>query len=93
MPQDNAERPDATWVIDGIEGHFARVELEDGETVDMALASLPRGVREGDVIRVHLADGDFTLEIDHAETQRQREAAQTQLDALNRTAPAGEIDL
>jgi hypothetical protein len=96
MAQDNMEAPGtptATWVIDGLEGHLARVELEDGETVDLSLSSLPPGAREGDVIRVFEDGGDFTLEIDHAETARRRAGAQAQLDALNRAAPAGEIDL
>lgn len=96
MLQDHAEFPDvlsATWVVDGLEDRHARVEVEDGHTVDLSLASLPRGVREGDVLRVHVEGGDFTLEIDHAETVRRRAGAQQQLDALNSVAPTGEIDL
>ena len=96
MPQDNPEAPDvlsATWTVDGLEGRLARVELGDGQTVDLSLASLPRGVREGDVLRVHIEGGDFTVEIDHAETAHRRAGAQAQLDALNRTSPSGEIDL
>ncbi|MFC5849636.1 DUF3006 domain-containing protein [Deinococcus petrolearius] len=96
MPQDHSEAPDvptATWIIDALEGRLARVELEDGETVDLSLSSLPPGAREGDVLRVFEDGGDFTLEIDHAETARRRAGAQAQLDALNQAAPAGEIDL
>lgn len=96
MPQENADSPDvltATWVVDGLEGRYARVEIEAGQTVDMSLASLPRGVREGDVLRVHVEGGDFTLEIDEGETARRRASAQTELDALNRASPTGEIDL
>lgn len=94
MTQDKPAVPDASfWIVDGLEGRHARVEVEDGHTIDLPLASLPRGVREGDVLRVHEDGGDFTLEIDHAETARRRAGAQAQLDALNRTAPAGEIDL
>jgi len=96
MPQDQPEAPDAMtalWIVDGIEGRQARVELEDGHTEDISLASLPRGVQEGDVLRVHLEGGDFTLEIDHALTRQRRAGAQAQLGALNRPAPAGELDL
>ena len=93
MPQDHADAPTATWVVDGLEGRLARIELEDGETVDLPLASLPPGVREGDVLQMFEEDGDFTLEIDHAETARRRGQGQAQLDALNGAAPAGEIDL
>lgn len=80
-------------IVDAIEGRSARVEREDGETEDWSLASLPRGVREGDVLRVRVEDGDLTVEIDHATTRARRQAAQAQLDALNQAAPAGEIDL
>jgi hypothetical protein len=96
MTQDNAEAPDvltATWVVDGLEGRLARVELEDGQTVDLSLASLPPGAREGDVLRVQIQGGDLTLEIDDAQTAQRRAGAQTQLDALNQTSPSGEIDL
>lgn len=89
-----SEQPRVThWVVDALEGRLARVELDDGQVVDLPLASLPGGVREGDVLRMEEEDGDFTLEIDHAETARRRTVAQAQLDALNRTAPGGEIDL
>lgn len=83
----------AWWVVDGIEGRLVRVELEDGQTVDLPLSSLPRGVREGDVLQMIEEDGDFTLEIDHAETARRRAGAQAGLDALNQAAPDGEINL
>lgn len=79
--------------VDGIEGSVARVELPDGTTADWDLASLPRGVREGDVVRLHAQDGDLEIDIDHQETARRRAAAQAQLDALNSSAPTGEIDL
>ncbi|MFC5849572.1 DUF3006 domain-containing protein [Deinococcus petrolearius] len=62
--------PTALWVIVGLEGRYARVKLEDGDTVDFSLASLPPGAREGDVLRMEEDGGDFTLEIDHAETAR-----------------------
>ncbi|WP_216322776.1 DUF3006 domain-containing protein [Deinococcus aestuarii] len=96
MSQENSEAADvlsAVWVVDGLEGHLARVELEDGEIVDMALASLPRGVKEGDVLRVVVEGGDFSLELDPAETARRRTSAQAALNALNMAAPGGEIDL
>ncbi|MPY68240.1 DUF3006 domain-containing protein [Deinococcus sp. SDU3-2] len=83
----------AWWVVDALEGRLARVELEDGQFVDLPLASLPRGVREGDVLRMEEQDGDFTLEIDHEETARRRGEAQAQLDALNRPTSGREIDL
>ena len=79
--------------VDGIEGQLARVELPDGTTEDWRLASLPRGVKEGDVVRIDEAGGDFELEIDHEETDRRHALGQRQLDALNAGGPDGEIDL
>ncbi|WP_102126781.1 DUF3006 domain-containing protein [Deinococcus planocerae] len=79
--------------VDAIEGGLARVELEDGSVEDWPLASLPRGVQEGDVLRLHVEAGDLTVEIDHAATRERRHTAQAQLDALNVVPPAGEIDL
>lgn len=72
---------------------MARVELADGTTEDWRLASLPRGVKEGDVVRIHVEGGDVELEIDHAETRRRRTSAQAELLALNAQAPAGDLDL
>lgn len=79
--------------VDGIEGRVARVELPDGTTEDWSLASLPKGVKEGDVVRVYVEDGDLEAEVDHAETRRHREKAQAKLDALNQEPPVGEITL
>lgn len=78
-------------IVDGIEGKYARVELPDGTTADWLLSTLPEGVKEGDVLALK-DDGD-TIEIDHAETKRRREQAQTKLEALNKAAPTGEITL
>lgn len=96
MAQDQSDVPDtstSTWIVDGLEGRYARVEVAVGQTLDMLLARGHEGVKEGDVLRVYEDGGDFTLEIDHAETARRRAGAQAQLDALNRAAPAGEIEL
>ena len=41
--------------VDGIEGKLARVELPDGTTEDWRLSSLPKGVKEGDVVRTRRA--------------------------------------
>lgn len=93
-PADTGERLLSGHVtVDGIEGKVARVELPDGTTEDWSLASLPKGVKEGDVVRVHVEDGDLEAEVDHAETRRHREKAQAKLDALNREPPVGEITL
>lgn len=82
-----------TLTVDAVEGRVARVEREDGTTEDLSLAALPRGVREGDVLRVHALGGDLSIEIDHAATRERRRSAQAQLDDLNRASPAGDINL
>ncbi|MFC4640004.1 DUF3006 domain-containing protein [Deinococcus hohokamensis] len=79
--------------VDGLEGRYARVELPDGTLEDWALASLPGGVKEGDVLRVHVEGGDLDIEIDHVETRRRSTQAQTELTALNQDTPDGEITL
>ncbi|WP_052195343.1 DUF3006 domain-containing protein [Deinococcus radiopugnans] len=79
--------------IDGIEGQMARVELPDGTTEDWRLASLPKGVREGDVVRIDVQGGDVDLEVDHEETDRRHALGQRTLDGLNTGAPDGDLDL
>ncbi|WP_245745158.1 DUF3006 domain-containing protein [Deinococcus reticulitermitis] len=73
-------------IVDAIEGDFARLERPDGTTVDLALVDLPESIHEGDVLT---SDG----EIDHAETERRRAAAQAHLDAVNLPQTPQEIDL
>jgi len=80
-------------IVDAIEGRYARVEREDGALEDWSLASLPCGVKEGDIIRLHVDGGDLEMEIDHEATHARRQQAQVQLDSLNAAAPAGNLDL
>lgn len=80
-------------IVDGLEGRLARVELPDGTTEDWPLASLPRGVQEGSVVRVKVTEGDLEVEVDYGATQARREQAQRTLIALNAAGPSGEIEL
>lgn len=87
-------RSQAVWVtVDHLDGHHALVELPDGSTVPWPLASLPRGVQDGDVVRLTVIGGDLDLEIDRAETEMRRVQAQQALDALNADGPHGDLDL
>lgn len=80
-------------VIDGFEHDLARVEW-DGRVLDLPRAWLPRAAAEGDHLRAEVKeDGLVCLEIDASATRSARQAAQTQLDALNAQAPGGEIIL
>ncbi|MBZ9715946.1 DUF3006 domain-containing protein [Deinococcus multiflagellatus] len=82
-----------TLIVDAIEGRFARVERENGATEDWPLASLPCGVREGDLVRVTVDGGDLEMEIDHEATRARRAQAQQDLDTLNAASPDGALDL
>jgi len=61
----------STWVVDQMENGVASVEIDGDRTATVPLAILPRGVSEGDVLRV-------TIEQDPAELVRRlaRSAAQ-----------------
>lgn len=79
--------------IDGIEGALARVELADGTLEDWRLEELPVGIKEGDVLKVRMKDGERHVHIDHGETRRRKASAQQALTALNHGGPTGEVDL
>lgn len=79
--------------VDGIEGEYARVELPDGTTEDWRLDAMPEGVKEGDVVYVRAAEGQFEMRIDHEETRERRQHAQSQLDTLNAESSTEEINL
>jgi len=53
-------------IVDRFEGGFAVCEQEDGSMVDVDMKLLPKGTREGDVLRVengvYTIDADATLE-------------------------------
>lgn len=82
-----------TLIVDAIEGHYARVEREDGQVEDWTLASLPCNVQEGDVIRLQVKGADLEMHLDREAAQARRTQTQAQLNVLNGNTPAGEIDL
>lgn len=92
MPDSSDPRPSHV-TVDAIEGHLARVELPGGHTEDWPLSRLPKGVKEGDVLRLELDGGDLSITRDEAQTQARREQAQAMLDELNRPAPDGDLEL
>jgi len=53
-------------IVDRFEGGFAVCEQEDGSMVDVDMKLLPKGTKEGDVLRVdngvYTIDTDATLE-------------------------------
>lgn len=85
--------PPAFVTVDGLEGTQAHVELPDGTTEVWPMASLPKGIQEGDVVRLTVTGGDLDMEIDHARTRAQRAASRATLDALNAGAPSVDVNL
>lgn len=57
------------FIVDRIEGDRAVLECENGDMVSMELTSLPKNLREGDVIRFN-ADSCF---LNEEETERRRQ--------------------
>ena len=76
--------PEQRWVVDRIEEERAAVEVDGERVVTVPVWLLPRGVREGDVLRVRreyeAGRAVLTVETDDAEQGRRmaRSAAQTE---------------
>lgn len=75
----------STWVVDQIENGVASVEINGKSTVTIPAAVLPRGVREGDVLRV-------TITTDPAELARRLAQSAAQI-AKGGTGGKGNIAL
>ncbi|MFB9992674.1 DUF3006 domain-containing protein [Deinococcus oregonensis] len=91
MPDHDSALTDLV-TVDALEGQVARVELQDGTTVDLGRASLPKGVQEGDVLRLTVDGGELNLEMDVATTTQRQQQAQKDLDALNQPVK-GDVNL
>ena len=89
------------WVVDSIDEGMASVEVDGGRTITVPLSTLPRGTREGQVLRVsreRSADGTrstLVIELDPAATQRALEASAQQVAKTARQPndPGGDIAL
>ena len=66
------------FTLDRIEGEIAVLECENGSFVEMELASLPKNIREGDIIRFD-ANSCFLSE---DETARRRQKMRKLMDKL-----------
>lgn len=84
------------YVVDRIEGKTAVVVGDDGQSFDVPRRDLPKGVREGTVLRIE-AKGDSIdwsrAEIDEAERHRRLKVARERLDRLSETDAGGDIEL
>ena len=94
MSMSESER---TWVVDRIEGEVAvLVADDDQEILDMPLNVLPRGLREGTVLRVTESNGHplwVSATLDEESRLRRLREAETALDELKNRDPGGDIVL
>jgi hypothetical protein len=85
------------YAVDRIESQRALLEDDDGTTHIVDTRRLPRGTREGTVLRVELDDAgnpDWnTAVIDDAEAARRRAEARDRLERLKKRDPGGDITL
>lgn len=63
------------WIIDRIENNIAVCELENGEMLDVKISALPKGIKEGDVIK---------LSVDETETNERKERINKLMNSLFR---------
>ena len=66
-----------TGIVDRIEGHYAVIELENKKMTNINVESLPKEIKEGDVIII----GE-NITIDVVETQRRKEEALTNIQGM-----------
>lgn len=83
--------------VDRLEGQRAVVVADNGGTHEVARSRLPRGSREGSVLRIPLGDDAVPLwdeaRLDEAETKRRRSEGQGRLDELRKRDPGGDLAL
>ena len=94
MSMSESER---TWVVDRIEGEVAvLVADDDQEILDMPLNVLPRGLREGAVLKVPESKGHplwGSAMLDEELRLKRLRQAETILDELKNRDPGGDIVL
>ncbi len=61
------------WIIDRIENDIAVCELENGELLDVKISALPKGIKEGDVIK---------LSVDETEANERKERIDKLMNSL-----------
>jgi hypothetical protein len=84
------------YVVDRFGGETAVVVGDDGQGFDVPVGSLPRGAKEGTVLRLDATKGaiDWSrAQIDNAERDRRLKAAREELDRLSTSDPGGDIVL
>jgi hypothetical protein len=87
----------AFYAVDRLEGNIAVLVGDSGDTIDMPRVELPKGLREGSVLRVrfgaqNLPDWSSAV-IDKEEEKRRLREARKMLDEMKRSDPGGDIKL
>ena len=86
----------AFYAVDRLEGRFVIVVGDDGKSMDVERSKLPRGLREGTVLRVRTGPSgpDWSrAEIDRVEEERRRKEIKELLDEMKKSDPGGDIAL
>jgi Protein of unknown function (DUF3006) len=87
----------AFFSVDRFEGNVAVLVSDTGESAEMPRFELPKGLREGSVLRVPFGlqnRPDWSRAVlDKAEEERRRKEAQRTLDELKGSDPGGDITL
>jgi hypothetical protein len=85
------------YVVDRLEGKTAVIVADDGRTFDVPRLTLPKGCREGTVLRVEAAarkTPDWAAAvIDEVESTRRLERARDTRQRLSDTDPGGDVEL
>jgi hypothetical protein len=86
----------AFYAIDRLEGKFVIVVGDDGKSLDVERSKLPKGVKEGTVLRVRIGSTGpdwSSAVVDQAEERRRREETKQLLDEMKKSDPGGDISL
>jgi hypothetical protein len=84
----------AYHVIDRFEGTTAVIVADDGRTFDVPRSELPRGCREGAVLRLDGEPPDWSRAvIDEAERARRLQRAREALERLKESDHGGDVTL
>jgi hypothetical protein len=85
------------YVVDRIERTTAIIVADDGGTFDVPRRALPKGCREGTVLRIDAGSTqspDWTKAVaDEPERARRLERARETLRRLSETDPGGDVEL
>jgi len=85
------------FVVDRIEGKIAVIVADDGSSFDVPRRDLPKGCREGTVLRLDAVirgtPNWADAVIDEGERIRRLERARDRLQRLGDTDPGGDVEL